>query len=496
MLLRLLLATLGGVALWASFPSLAVWASAPVGIALLVAATREVRAAAGFLLGFVGGLVWFVPYVSWTGLHAGTLPWLALAVLQALFVGLFGLLVALSGRTALIPLVPPLLWVAAEWARASVPFGGFPWGRIAYSQADSPLLHLASLGGPALMGLAVALVGCLLLWTWDALRARGSAWVVGARVLVTCLVLVTPQLIPLATEGPTARLMAIQGNAPQTGFDFNAQRRQILDNHGTVSQEAAEEIKAGRRPAPDLVVWPENASDIDPFDNPDAGRVIDEATTALDRPVLVGAVLGGARDELTNTAILWEPGVGATDQRYDKRELVPFGEYMPYRSFFRAITRQVDLLERDFVPGHEAGLIDIGPIRAGLGICFEVAIDHVLRDVVDDGANLLVIQTNNAMFDFSGQAAQQLDISRVRAVEFGRSVVHSSNVGISALITPDGEAHQRTELFTPAIIEGELPLRTEQTVASRVGIASDVVPTVLGALVVGGVLLGSARRRV
>ncbi|WP_040160822.1 apolipoprotein N-acyltransferase [Mobilicoccus massiliensis] len=500
MLRRLVLAVVGGLSIWLAFPTANVWALAPVGVALLVAVTRTVRTGAAFALGFVGGLAWFVPYVSWTGLHVGAMPWFALAALQAFFVGVFGALISLSHRRTprRSPVIVAALWSAAEWARASVPFGGFPWGRIAYSQADGPLLHLAAWGGPALLGFAVALVGALGLSVVDAIRShvpagRGAAatamattvTAAGVPAAVAVIVLLGPLLIPAPTDGPSAQLMAIQGNAPQTGLDFNAERRQILDNHGAVTREAARRIDSGELPRPDLVVWPENASDIDPFVNPDAGRVIDTAVDAVGRPVLVGAVLGGGRSDLTNTSILWLPGVGATDERYDKRALVPFAEYMPYRAFFRAITNKVDLLERDFVPGSVPGIVTVpqqdgsGTIRAGIGICFEVAVDHVMDDVVRGGADLLVIQTNNAMFDRSAESAQQLAISRVRAVEYGRSVVHASNVGISALITPDGEAHQRTELFTPAVVSGALPLRTATTPATTLGVLPDVVLAVI-----------------
>lgn len=482
--IRLALALFGGLAIWVAFPNVGLWWSAPIGVAMLVAATRGGRVRSGFVFGSLGGLAWFIPYVSWTGLHVGATPWLALATLQALFIGLFGALVALAHRNGrrVNPLLVAALWSATEWARGSTPFGGFPWGRIAFSQADGPLLNLAALGGASLLGFAVALVGSLLLSAVDAARhrtARPAALAAG----LAALLLLAPLAIPTPTEGDgatdgrggaTATFMAVQGNAPRAGLDFNASRRQILDNHGRVTIEAAGRVRSGELPTPDLVVWPENASDIDPFVNPDAGRVIDTAVSAIDAPVLVGAVLGGGRSDLTNTSILYVPGEGATDQRYSKRELVPFGEYMPHRAFFRAITRQVDLLERDFVPGNTPGVIQVptqrGPvIKAGLGICFEVAIDHVLQDTIDAGANVLVIQTNNAMFDLSAESAQQLAISRVRAVEYGRSVVHSSNVGITALITPDGVAHQETGLFTPAIVTGDLPLRTERTIATRLG---------------------------
>lgn len=486
---RLALALFGGLALWAAFPDIGWWPAVPFGIAALVAATRGSGPFAGFGLGFLGGLAWFVPYVSWTGIYVGPLPWLSLAVLQSLFVGLFGLLVTLAYRRGRRPwpVLVAALWSLSESLRASVPFGGFPWGRVAYTQADSPLLPLAAMGGAALLGFAVAIAGVLLLGCVDAAATRHLRGLL-ARVATVAALVLAASLIPTPTDGTPATFMGIQGSAPRAGLDFNRSRRQILDNHARVTQDAAARIRAGELPVPDVVIWPENASDIDPFVNADAGAVIDGAVTAIDRPVLVGAVLGGGRRDLTNTSILFEPGVGATEQRYSKRELVPFAEYMPYRAFFRAITRQVDLLERDFVPGHEVGVVtargvDGRAIHLGLGICFEVAVDHVLREAVQDGADVLVVQTNNAMFDFTAESAQQLAISRVRAVEHGRSVIHVSNVGISALITPDGIAHQSTRLFTPAVIVGEVPLRTAFTPATLLGPWPE-------RLIVGGALVG------
>lgn len=475
MLRRLPLAVAGGAALWLAFPDVNVWLLAPLGVAFLSLSAVGVGVGRGFLLGFLGGLAWFVPFVSWTGLHVGWLPWLALATLEALFVGAFAMLVAILHRQHVLlrPVATAVAWSATEWARGAGPFGGFPWGQVAFSQADSPLAPLAALGGPATVGLLVALVGALIARAAHSMYHLRPPRSIATPALAAVVLFCAPWLITLPTEGVPAQLMAIQGNAPQTGLDFNAERRQILDNHGRVSSQAAAEISTGQRPAPDLVVWPENASDIDPFRNPDAGVVIDHSVTALNAPLLVGAVLAGPGEYVSNTSLLYLPGRGPT-QRYVKRRPVPFAEYMPYRDFFRAITRQVDLLERDFVAGQEVGVMRIPAadgktIIAGLGICFEVAIDDVLRDTVNSGANLLVIQTNNAMFDLSAESAQQLAISRMRAIEFGRSVVHSSNVGISALITPDGVAHQPTKLFTPAIIAGPLPLRDELTLATRLG---------------------------
>ena len=110
-----------------------------------------------------------------------------------------------------------------------------------------------------------------------------------------------------------------------------------------------------------------------------------------------------------------------------------------------------------------------GEIVAGPSICFEVAYDELVRANVVQGATLLVVQTNNATFGFTNESVQQLAISRIRAIEHGRSVVHVSTVGVSALILPDGTLLQPTSLFTPAALAADLPLRTERTLAGRVG---------------------------
>ena len=171
---------------------------------------------------------------------------------------------------------------------------------------------------------------------------------------------------------------------------------------------------------------------------------------------------------------LFSPIVGAIADRYSKLRPVPFAEYIPYRSFFRLFSDKVDLVTRDFAPGDSIGLFRVptaagGTLAVGLNICFEVAVDDVVRDSVREGANLISIQTNNATFGFTDESVQQLAISRIRAIEHGRSVVHVSNVGVSALITPDGTPHQSTSLFTSAVLSGDLPLRSAPTLATRVG---------------------------
>ena len=489
---RIALAIAAGVALWLAFPSHNIWVLAPIAVALLALATRGAGPWQGSLLGLVSGLAFFLPLLSWSGVYVGAVPWIALAVLESLYLALLGLVCALlqrgpslAGVGRVRPVVVALAWVSEELLRDATPFGGFPWGRLAFSQADSPLAGLASVGGAPAVTFGVALVGGLLAAAIARLSSAGRHpglrhGGLRRRVIVTapCMVgamgaLLLPALVPRPTDGPTARILAVQGNVPRPGLDFNAERRAVLDNHAKLTQQAAASVSAGTQPRPDLVVWPENASDIDPLRNPDAAAVINGAVDAIAAPLVVGAVLNEPKPNISNASLLYLPARGLT-ARYVKQHPVPFAEYIPYRSFFRRLNDKVDLVRSDFVAGKGPGVFRVptrgrGTISAGPIICFEVAYDALMRETVNAGANILLVQTNNATFGFTDESVQQLAISRIRAIEHGRSIVHVSTVGVSALITPDGTAHQVTSLFTPALLSADLPLRDELTIADRLG---------------------------
>ncbi|WP_338073512.1 apolipoprotein N-acyltransferase [Kineococcus siccus] len=501
LLASLPLAVAGGLAAWAAFPGSASdagwWFNAPVAVALLSIATYGARARRGALLGLAFGWAFSIPHVAWSGTYVGVLPWMALATACAAFYTVLGLALPRlqRARWGLGPLAVACGWIAVEALAERQPFEGFPWGKLAFSQADAPTLGLAALGGAPLVSFGVTLAGALLGAAVLALarvpappgaprparRARPAVVAVALAAVVTGAGALVPR--PTAAEDGTARVAAVQGNTPEEGLDFNAERRAVLDNHASATLGLARRIEDGTSPQPDLVLWPENSSDIDPFRNPDARAVIDRAVDAVGAPTLVGAVLQGPGESLSNAGLVVNPGTGIDpDQRYVKQHPAPFAEYMPYRSFFRTFTDKVDLVPRDFVHGDRVGLLDMGGVRVGDVICFEVNFDGIVRDTVRAGAQVLVVQTNNATFGMSNEAVQQLAMSRLRAVESGRSVVHVSTVGVSAIITPDGAAHQETSLFTQAVLEADVPLRSTQTVATRVGAAPEVVLTALGVL--------------
>ncbi|WP_222194910.1 apolipoprotein N-acyltransferase [Modestobacter italicus] len=499
---RTALAAAGGLAMFLAFPGHDVWALAVLGPAALTVAVHGRRVRGGLWLGLVLGLVFFVPLLSWSGIYVGAFPWLALAVTEALYLALLGGAAAAVSRLPGWPVWTAALWVAQEALRGRWPLGGFPWGRLGFSQAEGPFTAFAAYGGVPLVSFAVALTGTLLAAAAivlarsrrDGHRGRRPAALAVVAALALPL-LGTAAALPLAgsslTEGgPTRTVAVIQGNVPRAGLDFNAQRRAVLDNHAAQTTELAEAVSRGEAAQPDLVIWPENSSDIDPYTNADAARVISRAATAVGAPILVGAVVDGPGEQISNTGIVWDPVTGP-GETYVKRHPVPLAEYVPARPFFRFFSPLVDRVT-DFAHGTQDGNLTIGGANVGDVICFEVAYDGLVSDVVDGGAGMIVVQTNNATFGYTDETEQQLAMSRVRAVEFGRTVVVAATSGISAVVAPDGTLVQRSELFTADTFVEEIAQRDSRTVAERLDAAPEWLLTALG---VGAVLAVAVRRR-
>ena len=489
---RALAAALAGLVTCAAFPPWGWWPLAFVGVAGLALVVRERRCKAAYGLGLAYALGFLLPLLVWSKV-AGVDAWVILTISQSLLLALIGPLSVLAQRRRFSPLWIAGAWMVEEAIRDRVPFGGFPWGRLAFSQSDSPLTALAAWGGAPLLSFAVALGGGLLV---VAVRAtRGSS--AGPRATLTAgtalagLLAITfgPLLIPrpTAAERGNAVVAAVQGDVPRTGLDALGQKRAVTRNHVAETERLAAEVKAGKVPAPDLVLWPENSSDLDPFKDATAAQLLDTASAAIGRPILVGAVLDGpGTGHVRNTGLLWGPK-GYLGQMYIKRHPVPFAEYLPGRAIIQKIvTRYAHDQPDDFVAGKTAGLFTIqGPkqsYRLGDVICFEVAYDGLVRSVVDKGAQLIVVQTNNASFGRSGETYQQLAMGRIRAVEHGRTVVVAATSGLSAIISPNGSLLERSSLFTPQALVASVPLRTSLTLADRLGGWTELVLVVLGAL--------------
>ena len=465
-----------GLLVWTSFPPLNWWPAALVGVAGFALATRTGRYRSAALSGWLFGLGMFVPMLSFLrGL--GVDAWLVLAVGEAVWFALLGLVSRWAGvLRGAWPAAIALLWVAQEWARDRVPFGGFPWGRLAFGQAHGPLLPLAALGGAVLVSLATALLGAMLGWLVLA-RRRLVALAVGGGVAAVAVG--GAALVPVPVGGTTTGgashvvVAVVQGNVPRLGLGEFDQRRAVTADHLAETQALAADAAAGRVQHPDLVIWPENASDDDPFHDSIARGMIETAVHAVGVPVVVGAVLDAPNDHVRNAAVVWSPTTGP-GQIYVKRHLVPFGEYLPLRSLLQGLIGQLSLVG-NFVPGHTPGVLRTGPATLADVICFEVADDSVVRDAVNGGGRLITVQTNNATYEHAGddglggETAQQLEMSRLRAVEHGRAVLVAATSGVSGVIAPDGRVLARTGVFTPAHLVADVPLRDPRTLADRLG---------------------------
>ncbi|TPQ22436.1 apolipoprotein N-acyltransferase [Streptomyces sporangiiformans] len=496
-------AALSGVLLYVSFPPRILWWLALPAFAVLGWCLRGRTWKAGFGLGYVFGLGYLLPLLVWTGVEVGPGPWLALVVIEAVFVALVGAGVAAVSKLPAWPLWAAALWTAGEAVRARVPFGGFPWGKIAFGQADGVFLPLAAVGGTPVLGFAVVLCGFgLYEIVRQVVEMRRTRAVRRSAAVVALLSVVVPVLGAFASrplvsdkaEDGTATVAVIQGNVPRLGLDFNSQRRAVLDFHARETERLAAKIKAGDVPQPDFVLWPENSSDIDPFANPDARAVIDTAAKAIGAPVSVGGVV--AKDgKLYNEQILWDPDKGPVDT-YDKRQVQPFGEFLPLRWLVGAINKDwTSMVRQDFSRGTKPGVFTMAGTKVGLATCYEAAFDWAVRDTVTDGAQIISVPSNNATFDRSEMTYQQLAMSRVRAVEHSRTVTVPVTSGVSAVIMPDGKITQKTGMFVADSLVQEVPLRSSETPATRLGVLPEMALLLVAAGGLGWAVIAGVRGR-
>lgn len=395
---------------------------------------------------FLSHLAWVqvIGYDAWILLSlVSALPWLIAAINPVNYRNYFS--VALFASTV----------VVIEVLRSHTPYGGFPWGLIAFSQIDGPLINFARIGGQALVTFLVVFLSAVFL------RLLSKQFIFS--LLLIGITFVIGMQEPNYESSSTFKAVAIQGNVPRLGLEQSAQRLQVFNNHVNVTAEYLSENPSAFA---DLIIWPESATDIDPLQNREVANKINDLTKLANTPILVGATINGANpDGPRGTGILWDED-GPQDF-YIKNHLVPFGEYIPHRDFLSTFIDRISLVPRDFIPGTEVGLFEIGNVKFGDVICYEVSFGETIRHLVRDGAQFLVIQTNNATYGNTPQPEQQFQISRFRAIEHGRSVIIASTSGISGAISPNGEVIAKTEQFVPAVVAEELPLVDSETINDR-----------------------------
>ncbi len=484
-LVRVLIALICGVATGLAFAPVGWWPLILVGVAGLtvvtLAAKRGIVGVAG--LGLVYGL----------GLTGTTLNWMraifveamvGLVIAVALFYLVLALAIRLASRLAWWPLVAAGCWSVLEFTICRWPFNGFGWVRLGYAMIDSPLAGAYPLIGVAGVSFLTAVAGQTIAWLLVARAGvlRRIVMVVLTAALCTAVAAagsLAPAGWPVTeptksgdgTVAPASLDVGwVQGGAPGGGVYGLGPERTITTNEtkGTVQLAAA--AAAGTLAQPDFVVWPEEGTDLDPAHDPPTKALVDQAVDAVDRPILVGTVLNGPGPDARQTASLWwEPGGGVT-ATYIKRGIVPFGEWIPGRSFLLPLFPVLRYVGAQSVPGTEPGVLDVTlsdgrPLKLGTMVCYDLAFDNVAYDTTKNGAQLLVVQSSNAMYQGTGQIQQQFAMTRVRAAELRREILVVTTSGVSGYIAADGSVLWQDSDPATAYGVQQMPLRQGTTLA-------------------------------
>ncbi|MDP4505186.1 apolipoprotein N-acyltransferase [Nonomuraea turcica] len=488
---RVVAAVAGGITLFAAFPPLGWWWCAPLGIALIAGSLYGARPRRAAWLGYLSAAVFLFPALAWVR-TIGDDVWLMLVGTESLFYAAMAALAALVFRLPGWPVWFGGLWVAMEWARGLVPIGGFPWARVAFSQGESLFTPYAAFGGAPLVSFAATLSGALLA---HSVLVRSRAWrravPVGLALAVPVLTLAIPRP---GDEGRSINVGVVQGNVPGRGmYALGDEPAVVLKNHANETKRLAEAVRAGKLPKPDIVILPENSTDIDPYQDEVARQIIHDSVRDVGVPTLVGAVVAIGEEHRATRSLVWDPVTGA-GAYYDKQNLVPFGEYTPFKDIVLALWERAGLVGRQSVPGGKPGDLKMGPVTVGAVNCYEVAYDDTVRRTVRAGGTPLVVQTNNASYALSNLPPQQLAMSQLRAVEHNRAVVTAATTGISAFVTPDGKVAWQTRELVADMNVVKVPVRTQETLATKVGALPEWALMVMGAAA-AAVAAWRARRR-
>ncbi len=419
----------------AAFEPIGLWYLAVFGFALyfrqLSHSTKPIFHS--LIFGFVLNAI----VLHWSGKYVGALPWLLLSLLQSLFYIPIGWNYKRTHK----------IWIAAmtlllmEEVRSRAPFGGFGWTRIAFSQVESPALPIVALGGVLALSTFTVFSAALL----TRFTSRNFT-------LLVILFLITI-FLPTNPQGSgSVSLLAIQGNTPEVGLEFNSRAKAVFNLH----RDATREFSQGRF---DAIVWPENAIDIDPRTHPEVAADIKALTMDLGVPLIAG-VVQNVEGKPRNASVMYREN-GSESSVYIKRGLTPFGEYMPLRNLAQLVSPMAKSVT-DFIPGKKRMVHKLSDSILGPIICYEIIKDGLVRDMAQN-SQALIVQTNSATFANTSESAQQLAITRIRAVEHSREILSVSTVGISAFIDNNGRVIAQTKENEKTYLLGDLELSDHAT---------------------------------
>lgn len=501
LLWRIPVGALGGLLSSLAMPRENIWPLIFVSVALILLAVRGLKFLAASLVGFSSGVAFYMSQIEWISLYLGPVPWIALSVMEALIFAAGAGAIAIVWNwlrqkpskqysSALIALAVATVWTAREWVSTNLPYGGFPWSRVAQALSDSFLSSLVYFAGISGLSFVSVFITVVLLQaiesSWKNLRAHALSLFSAVGVIALAALFV----VPTGAESGDVTVAAVQGNA-NAGLFANAERGTFLRNHLEATQLLDSDPL---KDSIDFIVWPENASDLNPQSDDLAKLQIDAVVEKYRVPLIFGAITESG-EEIFNSSIYFAPGKGQIDQ-YDKKRPVPFAEYVPDRDFWYSLAPDlIGMVYRGYAFGTRDGIFEFEGKNLGVLICFEVAIDDIGRELVRDGAEIILSQTNNADFGRSDETFQQVALARLRAIETGRTLVNISTVGVSQIFLADGSIVDELPIFEPGVMVQTLPLRTSLTPAMAIGPGFDLIVNVLALGLLAGAIGSWARGR-
>jgi apolipoprotein N-acyltransferase len=431
------------------------WPLLPLGAAVLAVVLHGRAVRGRLLVGAVAGAVLYGTTLGWIGGFT-VAGYLAIALVETLMLAVAVALVPATrpGGTVVLPAALVLL----EAAQTRFPFDGFPLPALVHSQLDGPFAVAAPLGGSLLVTASAATAGVALA---ALVLHRGRTRIVAAALgLAVAVVPVVAGAAIRTTDAGILDVAVVQGGGPR------GLRAVFTDPQDTTDRQFAvtEQITG----SPDLVLLPETVISAE---GTVAGSAGDRRTAALARALGSTVVVGVVENQgagFRNAAVLWGPD-GEIAGRYEKEHRVPFGEYIPARDVLERFSDLTALVPRDAIPGEGTALLDspVGPL--GVVISYEVLFADRVREAVRAGGEIVLVPTNAASYVTEDVPAVEVAGARMRALEFGRTVLQSAPTGYSVIVLPDGTVVDRSPLGDPALLQAEVPLRTGLTPYARTG---------------------------
>jgi apolipoprotein N-acyltransferase len=441
---KIFLGTASGVLIARSVTYSDTWILLPIGIAVWWAGTHKRQLSDYLFFSFSLAIAFWFSRINWITL-VGIDAYIALAFLMSIIYGSFGYLMY-KVRNLPLPFISyGLIFISMEALTDYFPFGGFPWGKLAYDSADAPWASLMPYGSSPLVTAAILVIAALMIPSLGFLLQKAFS---ASLVFVISIAAFNLFLIDLdhsdMKESGKIDLAIIQGSVPRSGLLFNEQKMEVLKYH---VKETGNLLELNQKNY-DAILWPENSIDVDPFLNREAGILVEDLVKKYDKPLISGAVVQKSNG-LSNSVLLWDPRDAKVIDSYEKNRLVPFGEYIPFRNLISNYVNRFDLIPQDFIPGTRSNNLRVNNTLISPIICFEVAWNSSLIEQIKQGGQLISVHTNNATYAFSDQLEQQFMITRMRAMETGRDVVVTSTTGISAHINRNGEVLWASKEFVP-----------------------------------------------